>query len=420
MKPVSIFISTKFRKRSIIFILFLMAAGALIAGCSQSQQSNNCTCTCVPTTTSNTVTNIVTTVTTSTIPTQAGTTVPPSVPTATIKPVETASTLQSTTVPLSYQAVPLIFTPYDQLNTCNKYENVIKSCSAYFSWPAFSFSYRGSGYPVTIPFNTGAYLAVKYNISKMNEQRMKDFYENKIGNYTYGGVGITVPLEDLNRYYSSIINDPAQDASYNYILNYLRKIRDQNHLDDNEYAELISRFVQRAFPYMNDPDRSIVKYPLETIGDKGGNCGDKSLLLAGLLSREGYGTALIWFPSGNHMITGILGDHRALEYDGYLGVETTVDSYLGFYHTKDSFIFTTGTAPEYMADFKVIKISDGKPFTAGKELNFIWDQYALGKRFEGTEKYSVSEYYNDVYFIENQIDDRHRVYQYLTKTGGFA
>ncbi len=420
MKPVSIFIPSQFRKWSIIFILFLVAAGALMAGCSQPQQSNNCTCTCPPTITPSPVTPLVTTVATSTIPIRAETTAQVSAPTVATTPIETPSKPSNQAVPLSYQAVPLIFTPYGQLNTCNKYENVIKSCSAYFSWPAFSFSYRGSGYPVTIPFNTGAYLAVKYNISKMNEQRMKDFYENKIGNYTYGGVGITVPPEDLNRYYSSIINDPAQEASYNYILNYLRKIRDQNHLDENEYAELISRFVQRAFPYMNDPDRSIVKYPLETIGDKGGNCGDKSLVLAGLLSREGYGTALIWFPSGNHMITGILGDHQALEYDGYLGVETTVASYLGFYHTKDSFIFSTGTAPQYMADFKVFKISDGKPFTAGKELNFIWDQYALGKSFEGTDRYSVSEYFNDVYFIENQIDDRHRVYQYLTKTGSFT
>jgi hypothetical protein len=217
-----------------------------------------------------------------------------------------------------------------------------------------------------------------------------------------------------------MINDPAQDASYNYIIHYLREIRDKNHLDDNEYAELISRFVQRAFPYIDDPDRWIHKYPIETIGDQGGNSGDKSLLLAGLLSREGYGTALIWFPSGNHMIAGVLGDHQALEYDGYLGIETTVDSYLGFYHTKDSFIFTTGKAPAFMADFKVIKVSDGKPFTAGKELNFIWDQWALFKGFSGTDQYTVSQYFNDVMFIETNIDTRHMVYEYLTKTGRFA
>lgn len=258
----------------------------------------------------------------------------------------------------------------------------------------------------------------------MNDQRLKDINENKLGNYTYGGVGKTVSLEDQATYYKAIINDPAQEASYSYILNTLRKVRDQNHLDDNEYAELISLFVQRTVPYSSDPNRLIVKYPIETLGDKGGDCDDKSLLLAGLLSREGYGTSLIWFPSAipQHMIVGILGDHQALEYDGYLGIETTVDSYLGFYHTKDAFIFTTGNFPEFMADFKVVKISDGKPFTAGKELGFIWDKWALFKgecQGPSCEWASETQYYNDVSYIQTNIDDRHMVYQYLTKTGNF-
>jgi len=305
--------------------------------------------------------------------------------------------------------------------TCSKYENVRASCGAYFTWPAYSFSYRGTGYPITIPINTGAYQAIKYNLSKMNYQRQRDINENKLGNYTYGGVGITVPLDEQAQYYSAIMNDPAQEASYTYILNYLRKIRDQNHLNDNEYAELISLFVQRTFPYSTDPDRLIVKYPLETIGDKGGDCDDKSLLLAGLLSREGYGTALLWFPSGNHMMVGILGDHQALEYNGYLGIESTEDSYLGFYHAKASIIKPWAAPTQYMADYKIIKISDGKPFTAGKELNFIWDQWALFKGFASeSEKYSEAQYWNDYLFIETHIDDRHMVYQYLTKTGIFA
>lgn len=79
----------------------------------------------------------------------------------------------------------------------------------------------------------------------MNDQRLKDINENKLGNYTYGGVGKTVSLEDQATYYKAIINDPAQEASYSYILNTLRKVRDQNHLDDNEYAELISLFCSK-------------------------------------------------------------------------------------------------------------------------------------------------------------------------------
>jgi hypothetical protein len=324
-------------------------------------------------------------------------------------------------VPLSFQAVPLIFSPSAKMSACSQYEAVRNTpCNSFFTWPNDVFSYRGTSTTISIPINTGAYQAIKSNLTKMNDQRQKDINENKLGNYTYGGVGITVSLEDQSTYYKAIINDPAQEASYAYILNTLRKVRDQNQLDDNEYAEMISLFVQRTFPYSSDPNRLIVKYPIETIGDHGGDCDDKSLLLAGLLSREGFGTSLIWFPSGAHMIVGILGDHQALEYNGYLGIETTVDSYLGFYHTKDSFIFTTGVAPPYMADFKVIKIRDGKPFTAGKELNFIWDQWGLYKGYASeSEKYSDIQYAHDYDFILTHIDDRHMVYQYLTKTGNF-
>jgi hypothetical protein len=72
-----------------------------------------------------------------------------------------------------------------------------------------------------------------------------------------------------------------------------------------------------------------------------------------------------------------------------------------------------------MADFQAIPVSDGKAFTAGKELNFIWDQWALRKSFQGAEPYSESDYLNDVLFITTNMDNRHLVYEYLTKTGPF-
>jgi hypothetical protein len=410
MRILSIIAPARFREGLIFYLLFLLVAGVLLAGCSQSQQFSNCPCTCVPTTTSATNTTINATIATPAVQTQA----------EPATPVTGTPVMVTPAVPLSFQAVPLIFTPSDQLGTCSRYENVRTApCNSFFVWPDFDFSYRGSSFPITIPYNTGAYQALKYNLSKMDEQVKKDYYENKIGNYTYGGIGANLPSEVIFNYYSSMINDPAQDATYNYLINYTRKIRDQNHLDDNEYAEMITLFVQRAIPYTEDPDRMTDKYPIETIGDLGGDSVDKSLLLAGLLSREGYGTALIWFPSSNHMVVGVLGDHQALEYGGYLGAETTEESYLGFYHTKNTLIYPSSVSTEYMADFQVIPISEGKAFTAGKELNFIWDQWALRKSFEGAEPYSECQYANDVMFITTNMDNRHLVYQYLTKTGNF-
>jgi len=408
-------------KYLITFLFIVLACGICLAGCSQPPQTKS-EVTAPPSPVGTMVgTNQATEVIPVTTPSIVTATTEIESPPTTSVPITQFPSSRS--VPISYQAIPLIFIPHADMTTCSQYKAVMNSpCDSFFTWPNYIFTYRSIGNPITIPINTGAYQAIKYNLTKMNDQRQRDINENKLGNYTYGGIGITVPLEDQALYYNALINDPAQEASYDYTLNVLRKIRDQNHLDANEYAEMISLFVQRSVSYSSDPNRLIVKYPLETIGDKGGDCDDKSLLLAGLLSREGYGTALIWFPSAipQHMIVGILGDHHALEYDGYLGIETTVDSYLGFYHTKDSFIFTTGNFPEYMADYKVIKISDGKPYTAGRELGYIWDQWALFKGYASqTEKYSDIQYAHDYDFIITHIDDRHMVYQYLTKTGNF-
>jgi hypothetical protein len=398
-------------------IILLFVSQILLAGCSTQPAPNEIPVVGTPTISSETP--VVTATSPSpeiTIENVESSTTEIPVQKTTPQPIITQESPILTPVPvptskiLSYQAIPLVFTPPGTLHSCTPYEAVIRSpCEAYFTWINYAFEYRSLGYPVSIPYNKGAFALAEFNYTRANEQLKKDSRENKIGNYTYGS---TVPLEDRISYYSAIINDPAQEPTYNYLLHHLREIRTKQKLDDNEYAELIARFVQRSIPYYTDEDDWVVKYPIQTIAKKAGDCDDKSLLLAGLLSREGYGVALIEFPDAGHLIVGILGDHETTEYDGYLGIEPTVESYIGFYHTKAAFLFTTDA---YYADFKVLKISDGKAFTAGNELKFIWDKWSLFKGYTDT-----TEYVHDDMFVSTNIDNRHMVYQYLTKTGMFA
>ena len=64
-------------------------------------------------------------------------------------------------------------------------------------------------------------------------------------------------------------------------------MRDNAGLDADRYAELLTVFVQ-SLTYQTDPVDLEPKFPVETFVDGAGDCDDKTLLLAGLLAREGY------------------------------------------------------------------------------------------------------------------------------------
>ena len=70
-------------------------------------------------------------------------------------------------------------------------------------------------------------------------------------------------------------------------------IRTRHNLDSDEYLELMAVFVQ-SIPYKSQ-NLSSPKYPIETYGDREGDCDDKSMLLAGLLAHEGYRVSSLLF-----------------------------------------------------------------------------------------------------------------------------
>ncbi|MGD1005474.1 MAG: hypothetical protein ABR887_08645 [Methanoregulaceae archaeon] len=127
--------------------------------------------------------------------------------------------------------------------------------------------------------------------------------------------------------YLAMINDPSQEEFYQNLLIRFRQIRDKYQLSDDEYLELIAVFVQ-SIKYETIGENP-AKFPIETFAEKSGDCDDKSLLLAGLLSHEGYQTALLSFPEESHMAVGISCPGMQYKDTGYVYLETTNLSFVG-------------------------------------------------------------------------------------------
>jgi hypothetical protein len=283
---------------------------------------------------------------------------------------------------------------------------------SYSTFPQYPFEYRSLGYILWVPYNTAAYEQAKKMLPARNDLRNLEFSQLKTISPDWWYLSLPPPGQQV--YWRNLINDPANDLPYDSILTRMREIRDEYQLDDNEYAELIARFVQRSIPDRSwqADERVVERYPIETIGDFGGNRVDKSLLLAGLLAREGYDVALIYFPDVNGMLVGIRGDGKAAEYDGYLGIDPSSETFFGVYAPKAAPIIP---GVQYFADYKVVKVSDGKGYTTGLELRLIWDRLLYMTFYE-----SLHDYARDLRFVHDNRDNRQLVFEYLAYLGPFA
>jgi hypothetical protein len=138
-------------------------------------------------------------------------------------------------------------------------------------------------------------------------------------------------------YYASLFKDPEEDTLFSGLLADLRRIRRMENLNDDQYLELMVHFVQQI-PY--DPHAPLCpRTPAGVILDGKGDCDEKSLLLLGLLYREGYDAANLLFPGRHHATAGIRIDvatspsFRVYESGGrkYVYIETTRPSFIGLY-----------------------------------------------------------------------------------------
>jgi hypothetical protein len=183
----------------------------------------------------------------------------------------------------------------------------------------------------------------------------------------YGNISETIWLAQS---YRAMVQDPAQDSLYAALLAEADKIRLQQKLSDDEYLELIAVYVQ-SLRYENR-EQNPAKFPVETVVDRAGDCDDKSLLLAGLLSREGYPVALLLFGPESHMAVGVGSDDYLYKNTGYAFVETTNFSFVGVPTDK------LGGNLTLYSDPVIIPISNGtKFFGSGSETRYIHDMYVL-------------------------------------------
>lgn len=176
-----------------------------------------------------------------------------------------------------------------------------------------------------------------------------------------GNVSEDVWLETT---YLSMINDPDQEQFYIDLIGNLRVIRDEQGLNDDEYLELIAVFVQSV--RYETTSESPPKFPIETYIDKSGDCDDKSLLLAGLLSREGYNVSLLSFTPESHMAVGVVCPDAEYRQTGYTFIETTHLSFIGVPTEKLREGVTLYSDPQ------VIRVGNGtKTFGSCKESLYM-------------------------------------------------
>jgi hypothetical protein len=158
--------------------------------------------------------------------------------------------------------------------------------------------------------------------------------------------------DQLAGYYAGIFRDPGQASLYDALLAEFHRIRRMQVLNDDEYLELLTHFVQQI-PY--DASAPVCpRRPDQVIRDYTGDCDEKSLLLLGLLDREGYDAAILLFPDRHHATAGIriLTDGKpsfrvyTLAGRKYVYVETTRSSFIGLYpddfENADPVIIPTG------------------------------------------------------------------------------
>ncbi|MBN1192412.1 MAG: hypothetical protein JXA36_01780 [Coriobacteriia bacterium] len=122
--------------------------------------------------------------------------------------------------------------------------------------------------------------------------------------------------EWLRKYYRRWLEWEEQSRALDAALVALRVVRQDLALDNAEYAELLTAYVQtRPYDYVKfRTGEGVKRYPVTMLVEGIGTCEEKSMLLGGLLAKEGYHACLILLEDDDHMAVGIRSD--VLTYKG--------------------------------------------------------------------------------------------------------
>lgn len=238
-----------------------------------------------------------------------------------------------------------------------------------------SIKFEKSEYELILPVN----LSVYYGAKNADKSITPGTYWNE--------------TDKISAYYRAFFEGEAIDGFYTDILKKIRHTKIAEGFSDEEYLEFMITFVQQI-PY--DDEAYEPRFPVEVIYDMKGDCDEKSMLLIGMLAREGYDTALIIFPEYRHATAGIRittsGDTAFREFksgDGrkYVFIESTSLNYIGQY-------------PEELegAYAVVVPIGDGKKsFERYNYVSYITE--------------SLTKIRNRIVFLDSEMD---RLYEEIT------
>ena len=211
----------------------------------------------------------------------------------------------------------------------------------------YTFDFEGAARTLTVTIDGSVYAgadAAEKSVTRFGNARENDWIED---------------------YYPAFVNEPHQDAFYDALLGQLRAIRSAEGLDDDRYIELMTVFVQ-SVEYRTDPVDLSPKFPVETFVEQSGDCDDKTLLLAGLLSREGFDVAVMLFEAEQHVALGIRSADNGYAGTGYAFVETTAPGFVGM--VPDGL----GGGITLVSEPQVFRIDGGtRPYGAGEQVAFI-------------------------------------------------
>jgi hypothetical protein len=246
----------------------------------------------------------------------------------------------------------------------------------------------------------------------------------------------------LASYYAGIFKDPGEDALYDPLLSELQRIKRMEALNDDEYLELMVHFVQ-GIPY--DPDAPVCpRTPARVILDGKGDCDEKSLLLLGLLYREGYDSAILIFTAKQHATAGIRitpatqPSFRVFDSGSrkYVYIETTRPSFIGLYPddfaTENPVVIPSGNGTiTYRAINDVMHIVSTQKRMEAKmtwlkntgeemltEITTLEDRLSSGSSYDTQEEFDADySRYNTLVARYNGYADQfrsiHEVYQFI-------
>lgn len=96
----------------------------------------------------------------------------------------------------------------------------------------------------------------------------------------------------------------TEEKNYELVRTLARVLAEKAPQNPKERIKFAAAFVQEAIPYVSEKGE-YPKYPVETLVE-GGDCEDKSILLAAILKAMSYRTALLVFRGNpGHMAIGI-------------------------------------------------------------------------------------------------------------------